>query len=308
MLEQTVARLRPLISAERIWSVTNAEQAAALRKQLPAPARKKVLTEPCGRNTAAAIALAAVHIRHAAKGDAVMAVLPADHYIAQPERYRQLVNAALEVARAEGRMVVLGIPPTRPETGYGYIERIEQPFRADGFTVYPVRRFTEKPELDVAKEYVASGMYQWNAGMFFWRVSTFLEALREFLPKTHEALESLAETYRQKQLRISAEDNLSEAGKHFRRLRHPGKRHCRRRERRRRGSRRFRDSRGHWLERYRLLGRGVRTARTTPGRKCSCRARGDISMPTAIFSAARPNLSPPSACMIWWWWKRLTRC
>ncbi len=192
MLEQTVARLRPLIAAERIWSVTNAEQAAALRKQLPAAARKKVLTEPCGRNTAAAIALAAVHIRHVAKGDAVMAVLPADHYIAQPERYREIVNVALEVARAEGRMVVLGIPPTRPETGYGYIERIEQPFRAGGFTVHPVRRFTEKPELAVAKEYVAAGMYQWNAGMFFWRVSTFLEALREFLPKTHEAIESLA--------------------------------------------------------------------------------------------------------------------
>ncbi len=192
MLGQTVARLRPLISAERIWSVTNAEQAAALRKQLPAAARKKVLTEPCGRNTAAAIALAAVNIRHAAKGDAVIAVSPADHYIAQPERYRQIVNVALEVARAEGRMVVLGIPPTRPETGYGYIERSERPFRADGFTVYPVRRFTEKPELAVAKEYLASGMYQWNAGMFFWRVSTFLEALREFLPKTHEGIESLA--------------------------------------------------------------------------------------------------------------------
>jgi mannose-1-phosphate guanylyltransferase len=192
MLEQTVARLRPLISAERIWSVTNAEQSAALRKQLPAPARKKVLTEPCGRNTAAAIALAAVHIRHAAKGDAVMAVLPADHYIAQPERYRTIVNTALEVARTEGRLVVLGIPPTRPETGYGYIERIEQPFDADGFTVYPVRRFTEKPELAVAKQYMASGMYQWNAGMFFWRVSTFLEALCEFLPQTHKAIESLA--------------------------------------------------------------------------------------------------------------------
>ncbi len=192
MLEHTVARLRPLIPAERIWSVTNAEQAAAVRKQLPASARKKVLTEPCGRNTAAAIALAAVHIRHAAKGDAVMAVLPADHYIAQPEPYRQIVNVALKVARVEGRMVVLGVPPTRPETGYGYIERIEQPFRADGFTIYPVRRFTEKPDLAVAQKYVGSGTYQWNAGMFFWRVSTFLEALREFLPKTREAIESLA--------------------------------------------------------------------------------------------------------------------
>jgi len=192
MLQQTVERLRPLVPSGRTWCVTNAEQAGALRKQLPVGAQKKVLTEPFGRNTAAAIALAAVHIRHGAKGDALMAVLPADHYIAQPERYREIVNAALEVACVEGRMAVLGIPPTRPDTGFGYIERAEPPFMVEGLKVFPVRRFTEKPELAVAKEYVASGMYQWNAGMFFWRVSTFLDALRQFLPKTHEAIEKLA--------------------------------------------------------------------------------------------------------------------
>src|SRR5580704_14740098 len=92
MLEQTVARLRPLISPDRIWTVTNAAQSTALEKQLPAVARKRVLTEPLGRNTAAAIALAALHVRHAAKGDALMAVLPADHFIAQPERYRKIVS------------------------------------------------------------------------------------------------------------------------------------------------------------------------------------------------------------------------
>ncbi|HUN63681.1 MAG TPA: sugar phosphate nucleotidyltransferase [Candidatus Sulfotelmatobacter sp.] len=192
MLEQTVARLRPLIAPERIWSVTNAEQAQALRKQLPAAARKRVLTEPIGRNTAAAIALAAIHMRHAAKGDALMAVLPADQHIAQPERYREIVRAALNIATTQARMVVLGIPPTRPETGYGYIERIEQPFTIDGFPTFPVRRFAEKPELATAKEYVASGRYQWNAGMFFWRVSTFLDALQKFLPKTFEAMDSLS--------------------------------------------------------------------------------------------------------------------
>jgi mannose-1-phosphate guanylyltransferase len=192
MLQQTVERLRPLIAAERIWTVTNAEQVASLRKQLPAPARKKTLTEPVGRNTTAAIALAAIHIQHAAKGDALMAVLPADHYIAQPERYREIVGAALDVACKPGRMVVLGIPPTRPETGFGYIERMEPSFRQDNFPVFPVRRFTEKPELAVAKEYVASGMYQWNAGMFFWRVSTFLEALQKLLPSTYKAMEALA--------------------------------------------------------------------------------------------------------------------
>lgn len=194
MLEQTVARLRPLISAERTWTVTNAEQAAAVRKQLPAAARRRVLPEPMGLNTAVAIALAAIHVRHAAGGDALMAVFPADHYIAQAEKYREIVGAALEVAREPGRMVVLGIPPTRPETGFGYIERMGEPLLAKGFFVFPVRRFTEKPQLQVAGEYVASGNYHWNAGMFFWRVSTFLENLKPFLPKTHAAIEHLSDS------------------------------------------------------------------------------------------------------------------
>src|SRR5260370_36788168 len=115
MLQQTVARLRPLIPAERIWTVTNAEQATAVRKQVPAGARKRVLLEPVGRNTAVAIGLAAIHVRHGARGDALRAVLPADHYIEEPQKFREIVNAALDVAREPGRMVVLGIPPTRPE-------------------------------------------------------------------------------------------------------------------------------------------------------------------------------------------------
>jgi len=193
MLEQTVARLRTLVPPPNIWTVTNAEQAAEVRKQLPAPARPHMLTEPLGRNTAAAIALAALHVRYASRGgDALLAVLPADHYIANPERYRIIVRAALDMARDKGRLVVLGIPPTRPETGFGYIERMGDALDSRGFPVYAVRRFTEKPALPVAKEYAGSGHYHWNAGMFFWRVSTFLENLKRYLPKTHEALESLA--------------------------------------------------------------------------------------------------------------------
>src|ERR1700675_2058603 len=132
MLEQTVARLRPLIAPERIWTVTNKQQAAAVRGQLPAASRKRVLTEPVGRNTAAAIALAAIHVRRSAGGDALLAVLPADHHIAEPERYREIVRAALDEARKPGRMLVLGIPPTRPETGYGYIERQGDSVIAEG--------------------------------------------------------------------------------------------------------------------------------------------------------------------------------
>jgi|SRR5271157_117897 len=192
MIEQTVARLRPLFPADHMWSVTNAEQAVALRKQLPPAARRRILTEPVGRNTAAAIALAAIHVRHAVQGDALLAVLPADHYIGLLENYREVVRAALRLAREPQRMVVLGIPPTRPDTGFGYVEKMGEPLDVLGYPVFAVRRFTEKPQLETAREYIASGNYQWNAGMFFWRVSTFLEALKKYLPKTHDALEALA--------------------------------------------------------------------------------------------------------------------
>src|SRR5271163_3423875 len=193
MLEQTVARLRSLVPADHIWTVTNSEQVAALLQQVPSGAKKRVLSEPVGRNTAAAIALAAIHVRHAEKGrDALLAVLPADHYIADTGNYRKIVGAALEMARTPQRMVVLGIPPTRPDTGFGYIERMGEPLRSKGMPVFAVRRFTEKPREAVAQEYLDSGKYQWNAGMFFWRVSTFLDSLKQHLPKTSAALEDLA--------------------------------------------------------------------------------------------------------------------
>jgi mannose-1-phosphate guanylyltransferase len=192
MLQQTVSRLKPLINADHIWTVTNAQQSAAVRKQLPAAARKGVLIEPMGMNTAVAIGLAAIHVRHAAAGDALLAVFPADHYIKESAKFREIVSTALEVAREHGRMVVLGIPPTRPETGFGYIERAAALQACTEFPVFAVRRFAEKPELELAQEYLTSGNYHWNAGMFFWRVSTFLENLKSFLPKTYDALEALS--------------------------------------------------------------------------------------------------------------------
>jgi mannose-1-phosphate guanylyltransferase len=196
MLEQTAARLAPLFPASRQWVVTNSEQAAAVQQQLPSVPRSHILTEPVGRNTAAAIGLAAAHLLHSGMGkdnDAIMAVLPADHYIGNPSRYLKIVRAALHVAHANGTLVVLGIPPSRPETGFGYIERTRgKSLDAEGVPVFSVRRFTEKPALKLARKYVSSGRYFWNAGMFFWRVSTFLGNLETFLPKTHDALMRLA--------------------------------------------------------------------------------------------------------------------
>lgn len=205
MLQQTVARLSPLFNSRQLFVVTNEEQATEVRKQLPRVPRAQVLAEPVGRNTAAAIGLAAIHIRHAqsnawgdAHNDALMAVLPADHFIARASKYRLLVRAALRAASTAGQLVVLGIPPTRPETGFGYIECIGKAGRGNAGSqrgparIYAVRRFTEKPALAEARRYVTSGRYFWNAGMFFWRASTFLENLRRFLPKTNAALEELS--------------------------------------------------------------------------------------------------------------------
>jgi mannose-1-phosphate guanylyltransferase len=192
MIEQTVERLAPLFPASRTWVVTNTEQAAAVRAQMPRAAH--VLSEPTGRNTAAAIGLAAIHLIHASRGgDALMAVLPADHYIAHPERYRRIVRAALTAADAPDALVTLGIPPTRPETGYGYIERGARA-KSGALPIYAVRQFTEKPNAARAKRFVASRRYDWNAGMFFWRASTYLAQLKQFLPATHDALQRLART------------------------------------------------------------------------------------------------------------------
>jgi len=191
MLEQTVARLAPLFPAERTWVVTNQEQAAEVRRQLSRLPASHILAEPLGRNTAAAIGLAAFHLAHV-HDDALMAVLPADHFIADAARYRKIVSAALQVAETPGNLVVLGIPPAHPERGFGYIERGEVERRIHGAPVYSVRRFTEKPSYARALVYLATRRYYWNAGMFFWRVTTFLDNLRKLLPRTYGDLAQLS--------------------------------------------------------------------------------------------------------------------
>jgi mannose-1-phosphate guanylyltransferase len=193
MLRETMARLSPLFPPRNAWIVTNTQQASAAKREMRGVPESHILAEPAGCNTAAAIGLAAVHLVHE-HGDALMAVLPSDAYIADVTGYRSLVRAALELARTPGNLVVLGIPPSRPETGYGYIERGNIASRPRGVPAFAVRRFTEKPTLPLARKYVSSGKYLWNAGMFFWRASTFLENLARFLPATHDALRELAKS------------------------------------------------------------------------------------------------------------------
>lgn len=193
MVRMTMERLEPIFGARNFWAVTNEEQTPGIRRELRGVPAANVLTEPVGRNTAAAIGLAAIHLQ-TEHGDALMAVLPSDSYVADTEGYRSVVRAALDAARTPDNLVVLGILPTRPETGYGYIEKGEAFGAGSESGAFRVARFAEKPDLSTAQTYVESGKYLWNAGMFFWRVSTFLENLQRFLPATFDALVELSKT------------------------------------------------------------------------------------------------------------------
>ncbi|MFQ5926772.1 MAG: mannose-1-phosphate guanylyltransferase [Terriglobia bacterium] len=192
LLQQTYQRLRGLFPRNRIFVVTGREQAPLVRRQLrPLPPRN-LLVEPVGRNTAAAIALAANHICHAGRGrDALLAIFPADHAIRQQARFRRMVRAALATAVAEDAMVVLGIPPTHPHTGYGYIECGPRARRSRGQDVFTVRRFTEKPDARTAARYLRSRQFYWNSGMFFWRLFAFDALLADYLPRTRRIFTEL---------------------------------------------------------------------------------------------------------------------
>jgi mannose-1-phosphate guanylyltransferase len=196
MLELTLERLRPLLaSPDDIWIMTNRELRPAILRQAPQVPPAQIIAEPIGRNTAPAIGLGAELILRA-RGDVNMGVFPSDAFIARNDVFVDSVRLAVKEAQKPGKLVVLGIVPTRPETGYGYIEVVHDP--RSKAQALRVRRFTEKPSLAQAKEFVEDGHYYWNAGMFIWRASSVLEALAEFLPASAEILRRIAEAPRSK--------------------------------------------------------------------------------------------------------------
>jgi mannose-1-phosphate guanylyltransferase len=195
MIQQTVARLTPMAAPSRFWIITNDDLRPAILRQLPKLPPKQIVAEPAGRNTAPAIGLAAfLLLRH--DPDSVLGLFPSDHVIADPTQYRAVLNAAIEIAAAGENIVVLGIRPTRPETGYGYIEAgaPEAPTPGNRGSLR-VRRFTEKPDLATAMRFLDAGNYFWNSGMFVWRADTLANALREHLPNTVVLLEKIAAAY-----------------------------------------------------------------------------------------------------------------
>jgi mannose-1-phosphate guanylyltransferase len=188
LIQQTVDRLSPVLPPERIWILTNDHLRAEIAKQLPEVPKSQILAEPAQRNTAPAIGLAA-HILQSIDPNAVMGVFPSDHMISKPAKYLSFVRPAFKAASA-GKIVVLGIQPRWPETGYGYIE-FPKGLKPGATQHLPVRQFREKPDLKTATRYVRSGNFYWNAGMFFWKTSVLLDALRQFQPKTATLLASL---------------------------------------------------------------------------------------------------------------------
>ncbi|MBV8476671.1 MAG: NTP transferase domain-containing protein [Acidobacteria bacterium] len=190
MIQQTVERLLPLAPSSHFWVITNHDLRAEIVRQLPKVPRQQILAEPAGRNTAPAIGLAACLLL---KQDpqAILGLFPCDHVIADVKRYHEVLAHGLGLAAAADNIVVLGIRPTRPETGYGYIEAAgrfdEQAWR--------VRRFTEKPEHERAVEFLRAGNYFWNSGMFLWRARTVADAIREHLPKTAPWLEKIVQSF-----------------------------------------------------------------------------------------------------------------
>jgi mannose-1-phosphate guanylyltransferase len=191
MIQQTVERLKPLASLENTWVITNEFLAQEIADQLSGIPRNQIIEEPVARNTAPACGLAAFLIERQ-NPDAVLGVFPSDHVIADEPRFLKALQRGITLAAAGDNMVVLGIEPTRPETGYGYIETGEN--TGDG-AVLRVRRFTEKPNLNRAQEFVAAGNYYWNSGMFLWSAKTLANAVREHMPETAPMLEKIASCF-----------------------------------------------------------------------------------------------------------------
>lgn len=185
MIQHTVNRIKSMVNIENIFIVTSKNYQSLVYEQLPELPKENVLAEPAARNTAPCIALAAAVINQK-YSDAIMMVLPADHLIKNNEMFLDTLRDAAQIASEDDKLVTIGITPTYPEVGYGYIN-----FTSDGEVgkndgAYRVERFVEKPDMVTAKKYLTSGKYLWNSGMFVWRITTILDNFKRFLPAMYE--------------------------------------------------------------------------------------------------------------------------
>jgi mannose-1-phosphate guanylyltransferase len=195
MIQATVERIAPMVPPERILVITGADQAKAIREQLPELPEANVIAEPCPRDTAPCVGLAA-SIVAAKDPEGTMIVMPADHVIRPGETFRKTVRAAVSVIESDPTaFVTFGVTPTRPEIGYGYIERAEKLGEPEGIALYKVKQFREKPDRPTAERFLAEGTFAWNAGIFVWRARAVLDALAEYRPGLAAAIGRVAETF-----------------------------------------------------------------------------------------------------------------
>jgi mannose-1-phosphate guanylyltransferase len=193
LFQIAIDRLQGLFAPDHIYVVTVAEQAEQLQQQRPQVPKENYLIEPMPRGTASVVGLAAVALQ---KRDpqAVMAVLTADHFIKNEDRFKDLLGAAYQVAEKD-YLVTLGIHPTYPATGYGYIQRGRLIEQVGGFTAYDVLRFREKPDEETARAFIASGNHDWNSGMFMWRVERILEEIQRLMPELFATLKVIGNAW-----------------------------------------------------------------------------------------------------------------
>ncbi len=193
MIQQTLARLLPVASAEDVWVVTNHWLNRTIAEQMPTLLPEHILSEPVARNTAPACALTAF-LMEKIDPAIVLGVFPSDHVVANTARFAEVISAGVRLAAAGENIVVLGVPPTRIETGYGYVEQ-GQKLTAESENAVPVwrvRRFREKPDHTTAERFIAAGNYTWNGGIFLWSARTLANAIREHAPDMAPILEAIA--------------------------------------------------------------------------------------------------------------------
>jgi len=182
MIEETVQRLSPLFPESKILTISNAAQAQTIETLLPNLLKNNILVEPQGKNTAPSLLLATASI-YLDNPSAVLAVLPADHLITDPEAFLKKLEAGARLASQNSELITFGIPPTSPATGYGYIQfSKDKPIRVQDENFYPVQEFKEKPDYEQAVHFLKEGTYFWNSGMFLWQAKTFAQKLESHSP------------------------------------------------------------------------------------------------------------------------------
>jgi mannose-1-phosphate guanylyltransferase len=191
MLQQAYERIKPLMSDDKILVVTNAKLKKEIQKQLPHIPAGNIIGEPEGRNTAPCIGVAAAIIQEKSSDEEIMVVLPADHLVRGLSDFKKTLQAGVEYAKANDALITLGIQPTYPETGYGYIQVDEKLYSKRGKDIFRVRAFAEKPNIETAMRFIKSGDFLWNSGMFIWSVRAIMKEIDDHLPELAEDLKLL---------------------------------------------------------------------------------------------------------------------